>query len=189
MMKESKNVPMKPLYVCESQGSLLAVMPIMINKGFVSLRIQHENEKGTKKLSCKVRVSQVENLNAAAPIGTIVLHAVDILTPEKCEKAGYRTDGCGYARTLTAAVTADRGIEIAIVCTLCARDTEGHICSAGEYEHTEKITIPVEAMQQLMANVKAAHTASKEEIPAEQQNRPARKKPYAKRKEDTKYER
>ena len=53
MNEKSKSIPMKPLYVFESKSNLLAVMPVMIKKGFVSIRIQHETETGTKKLSCK----------------------------------------------------------------------------------------------------------------------------------------
>ena len=86
MNEKSKNVPMKPLYVFESKSSLLAVMPVMIKKGFVSIRIQHETETGTKKLSCEARISQIDNLDAAAPVGTVILHAVDILTPENARR-------------------------------------------------------------------------------------------------------
>lgn len=184
MNEKSKNVPMKPLYVFESKSSLLAVMPVLIRKGFISIRVQHDTEKGTQKLSCKVRISQIDKLDATAPIGTVILHAVDILSPEKCETAGYRTDGCGYARTLTAVVTDNGQIKISIVCTLCSRDDEGHICSAGEYEHTEQIVITQVAMQQLKNAVKVAHNASLNETEAEPQaQKPARKKPYPKRKE------
>lgn len=145
MNEKSKSIPMKPLYVFESKSNLLAVMPVMIKKGFVSIRIQHETETGTKKLSCKARISQIDNLDAAVPVGTVILHAVDILTPEKCAAAEYRTDGCGYARTLTAVVMGGQKIKVSIVCTLCARDEEGHICSAGEYEHTESLVLPIYA--------------------------------------------
>ena len=182
MNEKSKSIPMKPLYVHESKSSLLAVMPVMITKGFVAIRIQHDTEKGIQKLSCKVRISQIDKLDATAPIGTVILHTVDILSPEKCETAGYRTDGCGYARTLTAVVTDNGQIKISIVCTLCSRDDEGHICSAGEYEHTEQIVITKVVMQQLKNAVKIAHNASLTE--AEQQaQKPAGKKPYPKRKE------
>lgn len=184
MKERSKNIPVKPLYMFESKNSLLAVMPTLLEKGFVAIRIQHETEAGTKKLSCKVRISQIDKLDATAPIGTVILHTVDILSPEKCETAGYRTDGCGYARTLTAVVTDNEQIKISIVCTLCSRDDEGHICSTGEYEHTEQIVITQVAMQQLKNAVRAAHNASLNETEAEPQaQKPARKKQYSKRKE------
>ncbi len=180
MNEKSKNVPMKPLYVFESKSNLFAVMPVMIKKGFVSIRIQHETETGTRKLSCKVRISQIDALDAKAPIGTVILHAVDILTPEKCAAAEYRTDGCGYARTLTAVVMDGQKSKVSIVCTLCARDEEGHICSAGEYEHTEQIVITQVAMQQLKNAVKVAHSASLNETEVEQPpQKPTRKKTYS----------
>lgn len=180
MIKKSKSVPVKPLYVSEDKSSLLAVMPVLVKKGFVSIRIQHDTEKGTQKLSCKVRISQIDSLDATAPIGTVILHSVDILTPEKCETVGYRTDSCGYARTLTAVVTDKEQIKISIVCTLCARDDEGHICSAGEYEHTEQIVITQVAMQRLKNAVKVAHSASLNETEVEQlQQKPTRKKTYS----------
>lgn len=180
MNGKSKNAPVKPLYVYESQNNLLAVLPILIQKGFVVIRIQQTTEKGIKKLSCKIRISQIDNLDATAPIGTAILHAVDILSPEKCETAGYRTDGCGYARTLTAVVMDGQKIKVSIVCTLCARDEEGHICSAGEYEHTEQIVITQVAMQQLKNAVKVAHSASLNETEVEQPpQKPPRKKTYS----------
>lgn len=180
MNEKSKSIPMKPLYVHESKSSLLAVMPVMIKKGFVSIRIQHETETGTKKLSCKARISQIDKLDATAPIGTVILHAVDILTPEKCAAAEYRTDGCGYARTLTAVVMDNEQIKISIVCTLCSRDDEGHICSTGEYEHVEQIVISQTDMQQLKNAVKVAHNASLNETEVEQlPQKPTRKKAYS----------
>ena len=180
MNEKSKSVPMKPLYVLESKSSLLAVMPVLIKKGFVSIRIQHDAEKGPRKLSCKIRISQIDNLDATAPIGTVILHSVDILTPEKCAAAEYRTDGCGYARTLTAVVTDKKQIKISIVCTLCARDDEGHICSAAEYEHVEQIVISQTDMQRLKNAVKVAHNASLNETEVEQlPQKPTRKKTYS----------
>lgn len=182
MNEKSKSVPMKPLYVHESKSSLLAVMPVMIKKGFVSIRIQHETETGTRKLSCKVRISQIDALDAKAPIGTVILHAVDILTPEKCAAAEYRTDGCGYARTLTAVVMDGQKIKVSIVCTLCARDEEGHICSAGEYEHTESLVLPITELEKMKKAVKAAHDASLNESEAEQYpKKPARKSNYTRK--------
>lgn len=184
MNEKTKNALVKPLYVYENQNNLLAVLPILIQRGFVVIRIQQTTEKVIKKLSCKIRISQIDNLDATAPIGTVILHAVDILTPEKCAAAEYRTDGCGYARTLTAVVTDNEQIKISIVCTLCSRDDEGHICSTGEYEHTEQIVITQVAMQQLKNAVRAAHNASLNETEAEPQaQKPARKKQYSKRKE------
>lgn len=180
MNEKSKSIPMKPLYVHENKSSLLAVMPVMIKKGFVAIRIQHDTEKGTQKLSCKARISQIDKLDATAPIGTAILHAVDILSPEKCETAGYRTDDCGYARTLTAVVTDNEQIKISIACTLCSRDDEGHICSTGEYEHVEQIVISQTDMQQLKNAVKVAHNASLNETEVEQlPQKPTRKKAYS----------
>ena len=149
MNEKSKSIPMKPLYVHENKSSLLAVMPVMIKKGFVAIRIQHDTEKGTQKLSCKARISQIDKLDATAPIGTAILHAVDILSPEKCETAGYRTDGCGYARTLTAVVTDNEQIKIKalkipveVKYTECDRtalpdDMENDVDSIKDFDATE----------------------------------------------------
>ena len=110
------------------------------------------------------------------------MHAVDILTPEKCAAAEYRTDGCGYARTLTAVVMGGQKIKVSIVCTLCARDEEGHICSAGEYEHTESLVLPITELEKMKKAVKAAHDASLNEIEAEQYpKKPARKSNYTRK--------
>lgn len=131
----------KPIYFFESNQKMVAVLPMSKTKSSVIIRIQHQEDQVIKKLSCKVRINQLTQLDLTAPAGTVLLQAVDVLSPERCASMGYRFDGLGYSRTLTVA-NVPAGLRLSVVCTLCERDEEGHICSTGDYEHTEAITIP-----------------------------------------------
>lgn len=138
-MNEKKYV--KPIYCFEINQKMMAVLPMAKSKSSVVIRIQHEEAQAVKKLSCKVRLNQLAQMDLKTPVGTVLLQTVDVLSPERCASMGYRSDGLGYSRTLTVANIANR-LRLSIVCTLCERDEDGHICSSGDYEHTETLTLP-----------------------------------------------
>lgn len=138
-MNEKKYV--KPIYFFENNQKMMAVLPMSKSRSSVIIRVQHEEEQAVKKLSCKVHLNQLVQLNLAAPTGTVLFQTVDVLSPERCASMGYRSDGLGYSRTLTVA-NVPAGLRLSVVCTLCERDEEGHICSTGDYEHNETLTLP-----------------------------------------------
>lgn len=150
-MNEKKYV--KPICFFASNQKMMAVLPMSKTKSSVIIRIQHEEEQAVKKLSCKVRINQLAQLDLAAPAGTVLLQAVDVLSPERCASMDYRSDGLGYSRTLTVS-NVPTGLHFSIVCTLCERDEDGHICSSGDYEHTEALTLPKNQIEPFMQCLK-----------------------------------
>lgn len=169
----------KPLYYFESNQKMMAVLPMSKSKSSVIIRIQHQEDQIIKKLSCKVRINQLTQLDLTAPAGTVLLQAVDVLSPERCQSMGYREDGCGYSRTLIVATEQDR-LHLSIDCTLCERDQDGHICSTGDYEHTEAIRMLAKQANEFVKCLRNYQRGAEIERDQEESNRPV-KQPYSRK--------
>lgn len=169
----NKKKYVKPIYCFENNQKMMAVLPLSKTKGSVVIRIQHEEDQVVKKLSCKVRLNQLAQMDLKTPVGTVLLQTVDVLSPERCASMGYRSDGLGYSRTLTVA-NIPAGLRLSIVCTLCERDEDGHICSSSDYEHTEALTLPKNQIEPLMQCLKNHLKGLELEQAAESANKKAK---------------
>lgn len=151
----------KPLYVCQRGNTTISVQSAWLHRGAVAIRLQHKENEQIKKLQCKIKISRISELDYSAPAGTIIAEAVDTLPPETCAKLGYREDGKGYIRMLSVTMLQDAQVQVAIICTLCARDDEGHICSIGQYSHMEKIILTVDDAREMVKIIQLAYEAER----------------------------
>ncbi len=160
-MEKSRNrtISNKPLYVCQRGNTTISVLPTGLRYGAVAIRLQRKEEEQIKKLQCKVKISRISTLDYSVPAGTVIAEAVDIIPPETCAEIGYRDDNKGYARTLSVTVLDDENVQITIICTLCSRDDQGHICSIGQYRHIEQITLTVADVKEMVKIIQLVHDA------------------------------
>ena len=149
----------KPMYMCQRGNTAISVKPTWLHRGAVAIRLQHQEGEQVKKLQCKTKISCISALDYSAPVGTIIAEAVDTLPPETCAKLGYREDGKGYIRTLSVTMLDDAQVQVSIVCTFCTRDDDGHICSTGQYSHTEKIILTVDDVKEMVKIIQLAYEA------------------------------
>lgn len=159
MEKLSNSKSVRPMYMCQRGNTTISVQPAWLHRGAVAIRLQHKEDEQIKRLQCKIKISCISELDYSAPAGTIIAEAVDTLPPETCAKLGYREDGKGYIRMLSVTMLQDAQVQVAIICTLCARDDEGHICSIGQYSHTEKIILTVDDVKEMVKIVQLAYDA------------------------------
>ena len=161
----------KPMYVCQRGDTTISILPTGLRYGVVAIRLQHKEDEKTKKLQCKIKISRISALDYSAPAGTVIAEAVDIIPPEACAKIGYRDDNKGYARALSVTMLDDSQVQIMIICTLCVRDDEGHICSTGQYSHTEKIILTVDDVKEMVKIIQLAYEA---ELASSEKRKPQR---------------
>lgn len=160
--RQSQPAP-KPLYISQRGDTIIAVLPTFLRRGAIVVKIQTQGGDKQKKLQAKAAVKRFAELDFCAPVGTVIAEAVDVIPPETCADIGYRDDGKGYARALTVTILDGGQVQVMIVCTLCARDEEGHICSVGDYSHAEKIILPAKDMQDMADAITAAYRAAQAE--------------------------
>ncbi len=147
----------KPLYACQRGNTTISVLPTGLRYGTVAIRLQRKENEQIKKLQCKVKISRVSAIDYSAPAGTVIAEAVDIIPPETCAKIGYRDDNKGYARALSVTILDDAHVQVTIICTLCSRDDQGHICSTGKYKHIEQIVLTVGDVKEMVKIIQLVH--------------------------------
>lgn len=182
MQTNQKNhIPAKallhPLYQKQERNAVLTVWPVF-RRGGVIIKIQTdaEDDSKTRKLQCQAKIRDFSRLDYAAPAGTVLMEAVDVISPEKCQQLNYREDGKGYTRRLTVTSIGHEEIQIDICCTLCVQNEDGSLSRWGKYSHTESITLRTADVRQMAKAICAAYQAHLEALsqpaPAKRQRHP-----------------
>lgn len=132
-------------------GTTISIVPR--HAGRVAVRIGHREGQYYRALCCSLLPSRLLAIDMDDPIGTIVLDGVDVMSPELCEAKDYRADGCGYTKHLVVMRVDAVMTAWSVTCTLCARDDDGHIFSAGDYSHTISVQLDSTAVQTMLQRV------------------------------------
>lgn len=132
-------------------GTTISIVPR--HAGRVAVRIGHREGQYYRALCCSLLPSRLLAIDMDDPIGTIVLDGVDVMSPELCEAKDYRADGCGYTKHLVVMRVDAVMTAWSVTCTLCARDDDGHIFSAGDYSHTISVQLDNTAVQAMLQSV------------------------------------
>lgn len=132
-------------------GTTISIVPR--HAGRVAVRIGHRKGQYYRALCCSLQPSRLLAIAMDNPIGTIILDGVDVMTPELCKAKEYRDDGHGYTKHLAVMRVDASTTAWSVTCTLCVRDADGHICSAGDYSHTISVQLDNTAVQTMLQSV------------------------------------
>lgn len=141
-----------------TDGVTLSIVPR--SAGRVAVRIGHRAGRYYRALCCQVLPSRLLAMDMDSPLGSIIMDGVDVMSPELCRAKEYRDDEHGYTKHLVVTRTAKEVTVWSLTCTLCARDADGHICSAGDCNHTISIQVDnqtVHAMLECVEQYASAH--------------------------------
>lgn len=139
-------------------GTTISIVPR--HAGRVAVRIGHREGQYYRALCCQILPSRLLAMDMDSPLGAIIMDGVDVMSPELCRAKEYRDDEHGYTKHLVVTRTAKEVTVWSLTCTLCARDADGHICSAGDYNHTISIQVDnqtVHAMLECVEQYASAH--------------------------------
>ena len=142
-------------------GTTISVVPR--NIGRVAVRIGHHEGQYYRALCCSLMPSRLLVISLDASIGTIILDGVDVMSPELCNAKEYRDDGYGYTKHLVVMRVDAVMTAWSVTCTLCARDEDGHIFSAGDYSHTICIQVDNQTVRAMLQSVERWSTAQQAE--------------------------
>lgn len=132
-------------------GTTISIVPR--HAGRVAVRIGHREGQYYRALCCTILPSRLLAMSLDDPIGTIILDGVDVMSPELCEAKEYRDDGHGYSKHLVVMRVDAATTAWSVTCTLCARGDDGHICSAGDYNHTISMQVGNETVEAMLQSV------------------------------------
>ena len=149
-------------------GTTISVVPR--NIGRVAVRIGHHEGQYYRALCCSLMPSRLSVISLDASIGTIILDGVDVMSPELCNAKEYRDDGYGYTKHLVVMRVSAEATVWSVTCTLCARDSNGHICSAGDYCHTISVRIDDKTLEAMLQSVERWSIAQQAESAKEAVN-------------------
>lgn len=132
-------------------GTTISIVPR--HAGRVAVRIGHREGQYYRALCCQILPSRLLAMDMDSPLGAIIMDGVDVMSPELCRAKEYRDDEHGYTKHLAVTRTAKKVTVWSITCTLCARDADGHICSAGDYSHNISVQLDSTAVQAMLQSV------------------------------------
>lgn len=145
-----------------TDGVTISIVPR--SAGRVAVRIGHRAGRYYRALCCQVLPSRLLAMDMDSPLGSIIMDGVDVMSPELCRAKEYRDDEHGYTKHLVVTRTAKDVTVWSLTCTLCARDADGHICSAGDYNHTISIQVDNQTVLDMLECIEqyavAHHNAS-----------------------------